>query len=186
MEILPKLKGEYPDLTQRDIMSLGAKAWSTIPAQKKQDLEALAAKEKAQYDIVLKSYEADKALGNSAAPSTSPSSVPAPETAAPPIVKAKRAKKAPVPVPETAPVEPVVAAPTPAPTPTPGQEEKKRKKEKKSKKEPPTPSEESAKKKKVCIFLEWLSSYLIVFSHITTEVVQVKDLLLKCQSKEPL
>lgn len=154
MDVLPKLKVERPDLPQRDIMSLGAKEWSTCPAKKKEALESIANKEKAKYDVVLAAYEANLASSSS----SSSSAEAALTTAAPPVVgkkrqRAKSEKKVTVPVPiAAAPVVPVsvpvVAASVPVSVPG-VQEEKKRKKEKKSKKEGSNPGEESVKKKKV-------------------------------------
>jgi hypothetical protein len=131
MDALPKLKQEHPTLTQRDLMSMGAKQWATCPSKKKEELEKVAAKEKVEYIEVLANYEAGLAAGGD-----SSSTVPVVKVRKP---RAKKVVATPV-VPAEVPV-----VPTP---PVVVVEEKKRKKEKKSKKE--SSGEESAKKKKVC------------------------------------
>lgn len=119
MDVLPKLKVQHPELTQRDIMSMGAKQWSTCPSKKKDELEKLAATEKAKYEVVLAKYQAGLTVEGSSLTSSSSSS----SSTAAPAVKAKKShsKKVAAVVPE-----PVVPAAT-------THEEKKRKKDKKKK-----------------------------------------------------
>mmetsp|Transcript_11080 Transcript_11080/g.18101 ORF Transcript_11080/g.18101 Transcript_11080/m.18101 type:complete len:196 (-) Transcript_11080:260-847(-) len=121
MDVLPKLKEQHPELTQRDIMSMGAKQWSTCPAKKKEELEKAAAKEKANYEVVIANYRAGLTVEGTSLSSSSSSS----STSAAPV-KAKKSHSKKAAEPSVVP-EPVVPAPS-------THEEKKRKKDKKKKK----------------------------------------------------
>lgn len=122
MDVLPKLKEQHPELTQRDIMSMGAKQWSTCPSKKKEELEKIAATEKAKYEVVLANYQAGLTVEGTSLTSSSSSS----SSIAAPAVKAKKShsKKA-----AAATVVPESVAPDAT-----NHEEKKRKKDKKKKK----------------------------------------------------
>jgi hypothetical protein len=117
MDVLPKLKEEHPELTQRDIMSMGAKQWSMCPPEKKKELEAVASEEKAKYEIVLATYQAglsSESATSSTSTSTSTSSS-TKEVAAIPVVKVKKPRAKKVPAPEAPPAPVAAAVPVPVP-----------------------------------------------------------------------
>ena len=144
MDALPKLKEAHPELTQRDIMALGAKQWKSCPPKRKEELERIATKEKAEYTIVKAQYEASLKSGDGGASPTDMTSA-STENETTPKPKSSKKKK------DATPIATVDETPaTPAVHILVEKEEKKKKKEKKNKRDAASSGEESSKKKKVC------------------------------------